>query len=475
MFDTKLIQVLRCFDTKEVKKLYEFIDSPFFIKSEKSVKLLYYLKPYFPSLTSKHLDKEKVHQHIFPKTEYNNLRFNRICFEAMDMIEDFLRHYHLQNSDAHINKPLFDFYLKHHLDKHFDALHKSLEKINEKSVERNEEYFFQKWLLASAANTQQFAQGMRGEINIFDDLVNSIDDFYVVKRLNYICTKASFQHLLSQKEENLIDEYFIYMIEKKAAGNHIPVIKMLYHIYLMQKEHDAEQHFEIAAELNMKNNIYLSDIEKLNVYIWLQNFCVRQINKKADIKYENKLFELYKEQLAQGLMYDQSGNFVAANFKNMVQLGLRLQNYGWVTDFIDQYAPKLSIEHRKDTESHAQASLAFAQKDYKQALLILQNSEPTDIFFKLDIKRLLIRTYYEMEEYELAMSTLNTFKVFVHRDTLISEKHKLTNRNFANILTKLIQADKASKIQKLRIELDEMANVGERKWLKAKIESKVAL
>lgn len=78
-----------------------------------------------------------------------------------------------------------------------------------------------------------------------------------------------------------------------------------------------------------------------------------------------------------------------------------------------------------------------------------------------------------MQEYELALSTVNTFRVFVHRENAIHETHKITNRNFANLLTKLIQADKPAKIVKLKTELAETPNVADRKWLIEKIEKQL--
>ena len=158
MFDTKLIQVLRCFDNKALKKLYEFVETPFFTKSEKSIKLFMYIKPYLPKLESEALSKEKVFEALFPNTSYNNLRFNRICFEAMESVEIFWRHYHLDETDVHLNKSLFDFYLQNNLDKHFDALYKSLENTHERSSIKNVQYLFQKWLLSAANYNQKHAQ-----------------------------------------------------------------------------------------------------------------------------------------------------------------------------------------------------------------------------------------------------------------------------------------------------------------------------
>lgn len=474
MLDTKLIQVLRCLDAKETKKLYEFLDSPFFVKREKGVILLKQLRGYFPTFESPSLTKEFLYKQMLHEDEFNNLEFNRILVYAMDIVEDFLRYYHFQVSDAHVNQPVFNFYQKHDLDKHFDALHKSLLLFHEKNKKKNADYLFQKWILASDIYSQAHHQYARGEMQPFNLLVESLDNFYIAKRLEYMCLNISLKDILNKKENNFIENLLVQYLNLVSIEKTPPVIQIYYYVYLMLKGENGEEYFDKINALNIQYGSMLNNIERLNLYISLQNFCIQQINKKDSNEYRKKLFSLYQESLLNELMFDINGNIAPSQFKNIVRLGLGLEEYEWVTYFIENYVGKLSADKQTDVANEAKALFAFATGQYQQTLKILQETEPIDIFFKIDAKRLLIRTYYELEEYELALSSLNTFRVFVHRDNLINENHKLTNRNFANLLTKLIQADKAAKVVKLLAEAKEMPSVADRKWLVEKIEMRVA-
>lgn len=473
MFDTKLIQVLRCLDNKALKKLYEFVETPFFTKSEKSIKLFMYIKPYLPKLESEALTKEKVFEALFPNTPYNNLRFNRICFEAMESVESFWRHYHLDETDVYLNKSLFDFYLQHDLDKHYDALYKSLENIHEKSAIRNLQYLFQKWMLSAANYAQKHAQQLRDEQASFNKLMTSLDDFYIAQKLENMSVNISMKAALNNENSSFLETEIVHYIETSGVTDLPAMIQILYYMFMIQKEPNNEHYFAEIFELNAKHGLTLNRIERLNIFTILQNFCIRQINQKDDNNYRKKLFDLYKQQLSEEFMYDINGNIAPSNFKNIVRLSLGLQEYDWAIHFIEDYSPKLNTDKRQDVESEARALYAFATGQYQETLKILQSIEPVDIFFKIDSKRLLIRAYYELQEYELALSTVNTFRVFVHRENAIHENHKITNRNFANLLTKLIQADKPAKIVKLQAELAETPNVADKKWLKEKIEQQL--
>lgn len=474
MLDTKLVQVLRCLEAKEVKKLYEFLDSPFFVKREKGVQLLRYLKGYFPLFDSPNLSKESLYEHLFNKNEYNNLNFNRLLVYAMDIVEDFLRYYYFNPSDVHLNKPLFDFYIKHNLPKHFETLHKSLENIYEKAPQRNVGYLFQKWLLAAAATSQNHTNYIREDANPLSEMIKNLDSFYIAKKLTCMCANIAYKNVLHKTDTNFIEEEIIVYLRNLPIQNTSPTIQVFYHIYLMLKDEEAETNFEAAYQINVMYCMMFDNSERLDIYTSLQNFCIRQINLKGDIYYEKKLFDLYKEQLNASLFYDGKGSIPPSNFKNIVQLSLRLKEYNWAAHFIETYSEKLSPDKRSDVENQARASYSFAIGKYSDTLKILQDTEPVDIFFKIDAKRLIIRTYYELQEEELALSSLNTFRVFVHRDNIISENHKLTNRNFTNILAKLIQTDKTDKLIKLQEELKEMPSIADRKWLAEKIAERIA-
>ena len=470
MFDTKLIHILRKLDSKEVKKLYEFVDSPFFFKSEKGEMLLRYLKPYFPQLDAINLEKEVVFAHLYPNKAFNNMRFNRICFDAVETVESFLRHYYLEETDAYINKPVFEFYQKHRFGKYFDTMVKALETLYEKNPNQNPHLLFQKWLLLASNYRQKAASNIRESVPFLKEMINSLDNFHTAKKLEYMVTHESVKELFPQKDEIFMETEILNAIEQQSVTSFLPIIQLFYHLYLLQKENQVA-HFEQVDGLLKQHKDILSVEEKRNFYTTLQNFCIQQINKNGDVDFRKKLFELYKICLDENLLADSHGNIFPPNFKNIVRLALGLQEYTWTASFIEKYAEKLPEERRTDVENDALAQLAFSRGDYQKVLQILQTTEPVDIFFKIDAKRLLIRTYYELEEIELALSSLNTFRVFIHRDNIIHETHKLSNRNFINILNALIQANSFAKLLKIKKELSETPQVAEKKWLTLKIEA----
>jgi hypothetical protein len=130
-------------------------------------------------------------------------------------------------------------------------------------------------------------------------------------------------------------------------------------------------------------------------------------------------------------------------------------------------------EIRPDAFNYSMAQYYFSCKNYDQVLSLLQQVEYVNVFYKISSKRLLIETFYELREWDSLESAMNAFRVFIHRNTEISDLHKKNNQNFINFLYKLINADsnKAPRRHRLQQALQRTPNIAERRWLMEQVEA----
>ena len=73
-------------------------------------------------------------------------------------------------------------------------------------------------------------------------------------------------------------------------------------------------------------------------------------------------------------------------------------------------------ELRDDVFNYSMAQLHFYLKNYSEVLQLLQQVEYLNIFYKLGSKKLLIETFYELQEWDSLDSAMNAFRVFIHRN-----------------------------------------------------------
>ena len=98
---------------------------------------------------------------------------------------------------------------------------------------------------------------------------------------------------------------------------------------------------------------------------------------------------------------------------------------------------------------------------------MLNNVEYMDVYYILDSKILLLKTYYELEEVDAFYSLIDSFYVYLRRNELISDYQKTICLNFVKFVKKLMRiklGDKAA-AEKLLQELNENQQVASISWL----------
>lgn len=477
MHDNRLLDLLKVLNKKEVQKLYDYIDSPFFAKSEDCVRFFTLIKPYFGKWDSPNWKKEKIFAKIFPKTDYTSARFNKLCFDALDLVEKCYIFYHLNEEDVTHYDDLLNLYVAERLPRLHESLMKSLRNNLEKQPLRNVSYLYQSFLLAN--KTAQFTVGFKEDriekdSEYYISYADALDAFYWGKKLEITCSAINIQKMDSNYAKREADEAeeIITFFEKHPhlLENH-PYIQTYYHAFLLIKEIDTFKHVSKLVDLLIEYETIFTKYDLLNLYAYIQNFYIEQINL-GNANFEKDLFYTYKHLTRIGLLENYKGNFIISVFKNIVLLALRLGEVDWTREFIELQANFLPEEVREDVKNYCLALLAFKEKEYAKTLRYLHSLEPADLFFNLSVRRLQIQTYFEQQDWEVMQSAINTFRVFIHREKLLSEKQKESYRNFCTYTLKAADIFyEPQKLEALQMELQKISIMTEKKWLLTKVEN----
>jgi len=206
------------------------------------------------------------------------------------------------------------------------------------------------------------------------------------------------------------------------------------------------------------------------MYSFARNYCINKLNK-GNPRYFNEVFELYKTMIDNKILY--ISNYLSPRtYTNVVQAGLRMQEFDWVEMFINNYKGHLMPSERDNATSFNLASLYFNTKDYDKALGLLNSVEFTDIMYIQGAKSMLIRIYYELEEIDSLYSLLDAYNIYLKRNKLISDYHKKINLNMVRFVKSLLKIRKGEneKAFALKLKLDETKEVAYSNWLKEKLD-----
>ncbi|MGB0840474.1 MAG: hypothetical protein ACPGXL_10050 [Chitinophagales bacterium] len=472
MQNSKLVETIRTFSHKQRERFKDFLNSPFFNKNEKLVQFYTYLLRYAPTFSHKNLAKQVVFMHIFPDKKFNDLKLRHLMSDLLKMLERFITHTTLETNDVEIGLKLISYYNDNGLNRHVNDNLKSTRKTNRKSPYRNAQFFYNQFSIEREEATFLSTSGGRtGNFNL-QETVNELDRFYMIQKLALSCTKVNLTNNAATQFDSFLLEEIIQLVESQKFEE-TPALQIYYHAYLMLKEEDTERHFTAFKELIVEHSDLFPFEEAIGLYTYAKNFCIWNINAGKQTYYD-ELFELYQSEVTRQSHESNVVGITPGNFKNIVTVGLRLGKFDWVKQFIEDHKENIDATYPQDVANYNMAQVFFYQEDYDSAIDLL-GQKYDDPFFEIDSRKLLIKIFYETQEWIVLDNVLNTLRVFIHRNRKIANRYKSSNRNFLNILFKITKArDKArskgkvvyDKIEKL---INETSLLAERKWLLEKL------
>src|SRR5690606_395416 len=101
---------------------------------------------------------------------------------------------------------------------------------------------------------------------------------------------------------------------------------------------------------------------------------------------------------------------------------------------------KLAPKYRENAFTYNLAWLHFFRGEFRKTLRLLSNVEYMDVYYILDSKILLLKTYFVLEDADGFYSLADSFYVYLRRNALISSYQKPICLNFVKFAKKLMKA-----------------------------------
>jgi hypothetical protein len=366
------------------------------------------------------------------------------------------------------NTFILETYNELRLSKHFTEPYLNAMNKLAQLPHRDSDFYYNSFRLNAHQNAFLENKKERDDEKNLIETINSLDSFYLINKLRYCAATLHYKHFLSVKDETiLLPDILQHLKENPPVQS--PVINIFYHVILTLIEPEDEAHFVGLKELLSGHGSLMEISTQLEVFDYALNYCIRKINK-GKVSYQKEILALYKYALEFNLIYDK-GILSPWDYKNIVTIGLRDQEYKWTEAFIENYKDKLPKADQENAYTFNRARYFFAVKRYDKVLQLLQSVEYSDIFYLLDSKTTLMKTYFELGEYHPLQSLKESFRILLRRKKVISDQNRANYENFVRFAMKLYRADVKSKIQlsTLKKEIEATGNVADRGWILEKL------
>lgn len=469
--ENKLIQLLQKFSASELRQLKDFIISPFFNKNAHITQLILTILNNLAKGNLTENEDEFLFTAIWKEIPYDKMKIARLRYKAFLLIEEFLMQLRLKDKYAETAIHLLEFYADNNIEKLHDDVYEKLNSLQSQNPLRDSYFYYQQFVIDESASRYQTQKQQRNLSLNLQEMESHLNVFFIARKLELACYALGRKSVVhSEFQPDLLAEILLYL-QNQPKMKEYPPIEVYYALYQMLKSPNEELLFANFQAILTKNALFFSLKERKNLHSYERNHCIAAINKGAN-EFIPVLFNIYDNQLKAGWLYNETGELMPTNFKNIVVTALRLDETAWVAQFLEDYSPKLPKEERADTYNYCLGKLYFAQKAYSKTLKLLQSIDFEDVFLNIAARKLLMQTYFELQEWEGLLSSLNTFRVFLHRDKTLSENHKNMNRNFANLLRRITESIQSQEndVAELRRQVESTSPLSEKGWLLAKIQ-----
>ncbi len=466
MKSSYLNSLFKTFQKKDFEHFRAFISSSFINPNPQFITLLDLIREKINKNESLILDKYSVFKIIHPTKEFNDLRLRHSISEFRTLLDNYLVFQQFRKDQSLKNSILLNSLRNKNLRANFK---KTLNKINpNNSISPTNSIvdpLFEKYLLQKEVYEFEHSTKRVKEDKI-TPLVRTLDHYYVLENIklalyDWVNYKESENKIFFKNKINsLIHNAHFLENDSSIISLYIRIFEILYNDSQENFAELLQQFFQLESQINLQDRKYL--------YLILINYCAQYINKgNRDFAYLG--LNLYMRGLNNKILLTE--NLLSRfTYKNIVFIYLTLKDFDQAFEFMNQFTKFLPADHRENSYHYNLATTYFMQGDYNQALEIMSKTRFIDVYDDLNARRMLVRIYYEREEWNALHSCLDAFDVHLKRKTKLGIHKEL----FGYLIkytrkTLALKLNEPSKINKLLKEINARPAFPEKPWLESRL------
>lgn len=449
MHKSKSILYLRSFSSEDLTRFGEFLNSPYFNTNNRVTKLFTELKKHYPEFTGKGIDKEVIYKKLFSGKPFNEQVLKNINSELLKLEKLFLS----------VNSFIKDPFIKYRglvnelINRNIDTLFEKESRAYEEEIRTSDASFDKQCLNLFNLEENRFTNNL---INNRQELVtgnieksgeyltiyylNNILRFYMNNSIN----KFSFNSVIDVNFPEIIlnninmDELINFM--ERHNIDFTLNLKLTYYCMLCIKDVNDDETYKKFKSLLFSNFDKLNRDEAHANLHFMESICAQKINS-GKAEFYKDLFETYVHEIENNVYNPHEHSpLTVMKYRNIYLSAIRVGEYSWAENFINEFKKKLQKEDRQNIVSLAMAQLEFEKKEYESTLEYLKKISTDQLFYKIDVKILSLRSLYELGHYETVISTIESFRRMLNTNTSLTEQYRQKNMNFTGALNMLVKA-----------------------------------
>lgn len=463
MKDTILGEIYSSLTKEELKKLNKYMKFSEWSDSETILKCH---EMYSTSIKEKdrlNFTKKQLFQFIYGDETYNDSKLRFTQNRLLNAIKQFIINHEFEKENIFSSKIWMDFLLDKKLKKNLQYHSREDKFIANSDYRYLNEYF------KSQEESYIYFQNPKEQEKQYQSIQKIIikaQNFSDLVFIRNFCSLISFTKTYKSIPVTLPLEK-LEEIKLRVDQNQNPEFKVYFYLIDLLIN-QTEKSYEKYKEFLFKTIDEWDDQEKVNLIFYLLNYTTQQINK-GNIQYIEEQFNLYEE-FEENKIFQIQYYMSHIQINNVVNIYLRKNEFEKAEKFLNTYIHYLDIELKDSCWHFNLARILFEKSKYKECLReLLQVDFSKNASYSLNSKVLLLKTYYELEEFDALDSLFISFNEFIQKNKIFSDAYKSNYINFNKTLKKIFTST-VNKLKNIQSEIESSQNIAEKKWLLEKLQ-----
>lgn len=464
IFDTilnKSYQIIQSFNTDQAKNFKLFLGSSYANNRKNLINLFDYIYSHHPDYQNIEFNKSDINKYKLDK-KYSDKKYQvKMLSFLFGCIEDFIKSDLIYNENIDNNLTLLTYYNEHHIDKlYLETLQKTKEQVA--LIRPSSRYHF--LINENESSFLSKNDSRKGDVNYLATIL-SLQHFYIYNMYKLQCLMRNREMVVNYMYDTYTYQNYNYTFIDQMHAD--APTWMYFYLYQLFTNSSSILQFEQLIQFIEKQKAEISTEDLGICYSILSNLC-RSFYTNSSKEYYHMLFTLYKGQIDSETIYV-SNKIQQAALKNCIVLALHNHDYSWAHQFLEQHKSKIiPTETAQEIYYYLLSEINFAEQNFNDALQNLNKSKSEDMLIKLSSKRLFIKIFFELNEFNTFDSYTNAYKVYISRDTTLNENKKEAEKNFVNTIL-LIQKYKSTnnkeKMHSLISKINSYSQISDKNYL----------
>ncbi len=473
MQKSNLIVYFKRLSKRDWREFRKFVRSPYFNQRKDILLLFQYLETALASLKPEMLNRKRVFKHVFPNEAFDEKKLRHTTSFLLKILKKYLSQAEFENDPVQTQQYLCQSLRKKGLEVFFEKELILAQNLIEKEPFRDSKFYFQKHQLGLEEAVFTMPQRRSGKMK-FQSIADQLTISYISSILRLSCNIQSHQTMSGQIYDlKLLPE--VLALVKSGEYLEVPAVALYYRCYNSIESLEnatiekSEQNFQLLKVLINKHWTLFPSSEIRDIYLFAVNYCIKRLNA-GDRSFIREAFELYRSGLKNETLLE-DGVLSSFTYKNITRLGMALLENEWVEQFLEEYKKYLNPRERENAWRYNLAFFYFQQQEYKRAMQLLLFVEFKDVLNNLDARRMLLKSYFELGEYNALDSLLDSFSRYIHRQKDQMGYHRENYINLIRFVKKIIHNGEKDKtvLLELKKEIIATSRLADREWLLEKL------